>query len=197
MEDLIQIPDKSWRQGSVAGHEIVASARNPSQIPDLAPAANDLIIVLSQDCDIVHNSYEAEPYVEFIIARRKDQECLDQGLHWGKHPRRFQFERQDDVVPTLYEAKEHERFRLPRQMLVGAAPLGQLDTKLTEALARWVAKRYTRAAFPDEFNRRCNEGKKKIAALFKQSGHLILQIQVRVEPGDQELSAAEEYQISL
>jgi hypothetical protein len=76
-----------------------------------------------------------------------------------------------------------------------------LDAKLTGAIGRWVAKRYTRAAFPDEFNRRTDAARESLADLFKKHGDLILsihiRIEIRIEPEDTELPEGEDYRIML
>ena len=82
-------------------------------------------------------------------------------------------------------------------MLLEGLPERRLDTKLTEAIGRWVAKRYTRAAFPDEFNRRTDAARDSLADLFKKQGDLILSIHIRIEPEDAELLEGEDYRIML
>ena len=134
----------------------------PHQVAD-----DSLHILVSQDCDIAHQSYDVEPFIEFLIATRRRAADEDKGLQWGKHPRRFQFSMQHQGIVALYEINVNNRYRAPREMLLGGLPKGRLNAKLTEAICRWVAKRYTRPAFPDEFNRRSRTARDKLALCSK------------------------------
>jgi hypothetical protein len=164
----------------------------PQPIPEDA-----LLLLVSQDCDVAHNSYEAEPFIEFLVANRKAREDEDKGLQWGKHPRRFQFWIEHQGDGALFEVDINDRYRAGREILLSGLPEGRLDSKLTEVICRWVAKRYTRPAFPDEFNKRCRTAREKMAALFKKHGDGILSIHIRLEPEDVELPEGEDYRMTL
>lgn len=195
-EEQRNLPDVSWRQGAIIGRELVSPANDALSVPMPIPE-DSLLILVSQDCDIAHQSYEVEPFIEFLVATRMSATDEDKGLQWGKHPRRFQFSIQHQGDQALFEININDRYRTRREILLDGLPEGHLDSKTTEALCRWVAKRYTRPAFPDEFNRRCKAAREKLAALFKKRGHLILSIQVRLEPEEVELPAGENYRIML
>ena len=64
-----------WRQGSVIPIQLVNSAEG--SLAFSSPLEPDrLVILISQDCDIVHASYEVEPHVEIYNVPRK----LDRSL---------------------------------------------------------------------------------------------------------------------
>ena len=125
-----------------------------------------MLILISQDCDIVHKRYEVEPFIEFLVANRIEATSKNKGLQWGKHPRRFQFSVLQQGGNSLFEIDINDRYRAPRQILLAGLPEQRLDAKLTEAIGRWVAKRYTRAAFPDEFNRRTDAARDQLGKVW-------------------------------
>lgn len=194
-EEQLNPPDATWRQGSIIGCKLISTATGA--LPASRPIPEDsLLILISQDCDIVHKRYEVEPFIEFLVANRTEATGKNRGLEWGKHPRRFQFSILQQGRDSLFEIDINDRYRVPRQILLAGLPERQLDARLTEAIGRWVAKRYTRAAFPDEFNRRTDAARDKLADLFKKQGDLILSIYIRIEPEDTEL-VDEDYRIML
>lgn len=60
------IKDHGWRQGSVLPAELAQRVAVP-RFAEWGP--DDRAILLSQDCDVVHASYEAEPLAELIRAK--------------------------------------------------------------------------------------------------------------------------------
>lgn len=122
---------------------------------DLKPVLNDaeecIAVVISQDCDIAREVL-LEPYIEFIIGRYIGSK-LDGSLIKGKNPRLLQI---SDKEKTL-EFSIHNKFRITKQdfdKITKKLICSKLDTNNLDLLKKWLAKRYTRAAFPDAFNER-------------------------------------------
>jgi hypothetical protein len=160
--------------------------------------ANDLLILISQDCDIVCPSYENEPFVELLVARAVTQEQRDGTLFHGKNPRRLQFQIESAGGPLLYEVNIHEKSRLDRRALVNVEAAGEPrpDTSVVDVLTKWTAKRYTRAAFPTNFNERCRPVMGRINKKLKKGGDLLTGIFLRLNTLE-ELPAGEDYQVIL
>jgi hypothetical protein len=157
-----------------------------------------LLILLSQDCDIAHSSYETEPYIELLVARPVPQEQRDDGLFHGKNPRRLQFTVTVEGRDHLYSVSIIEKARLDRQILLQGLPDRriQIDGATIDLLARWTAKRYTRPAFPDEFNDRCRPAAKRVSTRLKAKGHLITGLFLQLDSYE-ELPPEQEYHIIL
>src|SRR3712207_4372483 len=83
---------------------------------------DDLLVIISQDCDVVCHSYELEPYVEILVARRLPPEARDGGRFHGKHPRRLQFTIGGPEGERLYEINIHEKSRIDRRELASRHP---------------------------------------------------------------------------
>jgi hypothetical protein len=183
-----QIPDRRWRQGSIVPHEAVDTHLQLALEPEA------LLIVLTQDCDILHDDYEAEPNIELHIARPVAEK--DGNLFHAKNPRRLQFM----LDQQLYEIKIHERCIVPRVYLVNCTPIElRLEGNLIRTIADWTAKRYIRSALPDKFNERLDFAEKqmkKIESLLKRKGDLVTGIFLRVDPND-EINPEEKYRVIL
>lgn len=160
--------------------------------------ADDLLILISQDCDIVCPSYENEPYVELLVARAIPREQKDGRLSHGKNPRRLQFQTETAGGTRLYEVNIHEKSRVGREVLVGIAVPGEprLDPSVIDVLTKWTAKRYTRAAFPTAFNERCRPVANRIAKKLKARGDLLTGIFLRLDTLE-ELPPGQDYRVIL
>jgi hypothetical protein len=157
-----------------------------------------LLILVSQNCDIAHHSYQAEPYAEIIVARPISDENLDGSLSHGKNPRRLQFRVNIDGSPAHFETRSPDRLLIDRRVLAAGTPdtRFQLDPDTIKLLARWLAKRYTRAAFPDGFNERCRGVKSQIERELKAGGDLITRFYIRLDPYE-ELTNNQPYRVIL
>jgi hypothetical protein len=202
-EELVlpEIPDQGWRQGSVIPHhqERGVSASSLEGLTLNRPLeADDLLILISQDCDIVCPSYDNEPYVELLVARAVPQDKRDGTLFHGKNPRRLQFQMEAAEGHLLYEVNIHEKSRLDRKSLVGveAAAGPRPDASVVDVLTKWTAKRYTRAAFPTNFNERCRPVMGRIGRKLKARGDLLTGIFLRLDTLE-ELPAGEDYRVIL
>jgi hypothetical protein len=173
--------------GSIVPHEALVA-----HLPTADPEA--LYILLTQDCDILHHDYDAEPDVELHVARAITEP--DGNLFHAKNPRRLQF----SIASRTFEIKICERCHAPRVCLVSHVPC---DLTLTEddirTIIGWTANRYLRSAFPDTFNQRLAAAKrsmKRIEAALKRDGSVITGIFLRVDP-PQEIAPEVRYQVIM
>ncbi len=113
-------------------------------------------------------------------------------LH-GKNPRRLHFEHDG----KSYEAVARRRFGTSREVLLkfSAGSLPPLSKKLTSQIANWIAKRYKRPAFPDEFNKRVDN--REIGNIIDKAHEFLRSILISVRPPDEELPHGQPYTVSL
>lgn len=193
----IPVPNSDWRQGSVLPKHLCNSAKGSFKLfPPLEPEA--LVIIISQDCDILHHSYEGEPYVETLIARPLPGNQRNGNHFHGKNPRQLQFALQTDTSTQLYSVNIHEKSRIDRKLLLEGLPEPsiQLDSVIIELLVRWTAKRYTRAAFPNEFNERCRPAANRIRDRLQSKGELITAIFLELNSYE-ELELTQTYEVTI
>ncbi|MDO5552587.1 MAG: hypothetical protein Q4G68_02380 [Planctomycetia bacterium] len=142
--DSEKIHAAGWRQGSLLSTDVMAEKDCPCH-------KDDLVILVSQDCDILHRKLEAEPYIEVLLARSLEQQGRepDQCNYNGRNPRKFLFQMEEPY--RYYEIAIAERYFLDRRLLVNNNPVGKLSKSCVTSIGRWLANRYIRSAFPDEF----------------------------------------------
>lgn len=170
-----------WRQGHLLGNDAIEALGLRHAI---APEQT-LVIVASHDCDLAQTS-EGEPVVEVVVGRLvtdKDGNCTHaknaRKLHvefagaamfWGEFEatakRSIEKRALNDCVPrpeALLSAENHAIFQM------------------------WLASRYRRSAFPDEFERRLTSKEfklhEKIAKAVKPHGELIAGVFFDVDEG--------------
>lgn len=143
----------SWGQGSVLTHDH-AVALSLLEQGDVAHVA----IVITHDCDMIQSS-AIEPLVEVLIAGFGVSE--NSGLRHGKSARSLQMEWIHRDSARLVELSATRKHLLDKQGFEGLLP--DSDYKLPKEglflLRRWLAVRYFRSAFPDEFNARLKNTK--------------------------------------
>jgi hypothetical protein len=141
---------------------------------------SELWLVLSQDCDLVHDSFQREPFVELL----RFQLCTEDegaGNRWGKSPRKYSFEESNGNGRISYIASIHDRVLVDRRYLAEYSPSRNIGSEQVRRIARWVSQRYVRAAFPDEFVRRISKAVNKTRDKLKNKADLVTGIYVLVE----------------
>lgn len=185
-----EIRHRGWRQCSIAADALRERLLRDELLRNVT--ADDILIVATQDCDLVWQSFETEPYAEIVIGRRVD--TADGNCRFGKNPRRLQFELPG--TRDTYEVLAISRISVPRDILAEYTP--DPERKLDEATSRtipeWLAKRYTRAALPDAFNERSRSAQAKIRDRLKLDGELVEAIFLTVVP-NAELAPHEAYSL--
>lgn len=143
------------------------------------------LIVTSQDCDVVHHSLSAEPWVELIAVTPADKE--NGNLLHLRNPRRLQFYLNLKGNRRLMEVSVHDRCRIPRELLADQPP--DTETSLqpddVSCLIRWLARRYDRSALPDTFNKRLQPCQVKIKKLLGKASAVIQQLLIAIDPWEE------------
>ncbi len=157
-----------WRQGRFVGREDIRTllARSIDQVLPRGKTPFRLVVV-TQDCDLVQNA-DIEPFVELIPCMEITKaEPLYEN---GRNPRLLHIPSIRPPEPDQWlEISIHDRFRVRKEALADlsvdqSTRLKDHDVRL---LSRWIAKRYTRTAFPDEFNLRLKTVDGQLERLFK------------------------------
>ena len=147
-----------WHQGALI--PVPADSR----LADLLPPGTGHAVVASQDCDIVAPS-STESAVDLLPAVMGTNPESD--LLYGKNPRRLCLA----LVNGRFATTDiRSRVTVDKRLLDDIPPLsegpGPRERKL---LAKWLAKRYVRPAFPDAFNGRLRMVRAKLEALSKKA----------------------------
>lgn len=174
---------KAWRQGHIT---------EVGQLRLLVEGFSHAVLI-SQDCDIAA-APDVEPAAEYVLARIVA--TCDPSLAGGKNPRRLHLPLLDGAY---LEIDLRRRGAVPKEQLLSAQPSGiafkQSDLSL---LARWLGKRYSRASFPDEFNRRLEKQASRLSKLSKRDAAIgISAIFVSLAPSTEDLPPEASYQVLI
>jgi len=187
--DLPDIADQvrleGWRQGSLI---ISTKARHITDASidyfNHVVSSDTWLVVLTQDCDLVRN-IEQEPYVE-ILAITKLPTFPNNAMR-GQSARLLHLTINIDQVTHWFECNIHDRFRINKPSLQDL----DCDTSLVlvenelRMLRQWLARRYTRAAFPDHFETYLASTKGQVKSLFKsQAAKLISTVYIAIDNED-------------
>jgi hypothetical protein len=176
--------DTPWRQGHLlkAQDAIALGLQHPQG------EVNTRVLIVSHDCDLAQLP-DAEPNVEVIVGCTVD--CLDGNYTHGKNSRRLQIQF-DGPSPCLAQFDAVDKHLVRKAALLPFTP--KLDTNLApkdrHSLRLWLASRYRRSAFPNEFETRlrikeCGRLGEKIDKLIKPCGDLVLGIFFDVDDGEE------------
>ncbi|MEN8130519.1 MAG: hypothetical protein ABFS45_10075 [Pseudomonadota bacterium] len=185
-----------WRQGALLSLDIDGHLINDAhhEIPDDAR-----LLVVSQTCDLIQGDMDREPYFEVLclypIDREPGGDCAD-----GKNSRQMEF----SCTVNGHDAKHwlafpYKRHLVDRRMLLDHEPQSFLeDERALAMILSWLARRYTRVAFPEAFVEQINQPKRRspISKKFARLNPFIANVYIRLEPF-REITENESYKIEL
>ena len=137
-----------WLQGNVLTDEAAKSFG--LQHPESAAAT--FVVVISHDCDLTAAA-DKEPISEIIVGRRIEKLG---GNSYGKSARRLHIEYQTEGGTVALELVATSKRVISKSDLFAKPPREDmwLDGQGLRILQRWLAARYSRAAFPEAFQDR-------------------------------------------
>jgi len=173
-----------WRQGCVVSSVDIVRLRDAGLLH--REVAGHFGLVLTQDCDLVNDSYEAEPEVELLLGNSVS--TANPLLLGNRNPRTLHLKVGAAGAEQVYEFRAHERCSVPRPQLeiISPDPALVLTRKDLLMVLDWVTNRYRRPAFPDAFNERRRPATKKLEKLLaKQAAYVeyvLLQLNTQADP---------------
>lgn len=180
--------DTIWRQGALLSQKAVEVLGLSLQSGGAVEAA---AIVVSHDCDLVQLA-EVEPMVELVLGRRVERP--DGNLLHGKNPRRLQLP--INVGNGWVELDARWKKAVKKEDLAPYRPDAALSLTLNEKmiLQRWLAARYRRAAFPDEFNNRLSTTglAERLARIMSKTGAMISAVYFDLDHGKEIVRTADD-----
>jgi len=192
------IEEKGWRQGGILQEEDTDKLLEPC---DDQRGDDDIGIVISQSCDLIHDDFIAEPYAEIIIGTIVQEE--NGHFTAAKNPRllHLRLSHQDGSEQAI-ELTPIRRYRVERSQLIDIVPdqTRYLQKQQIQYLARWLAGRYERAALPTAFNDRVkaagNKAEKKRQKIHRRLSPYISGLYIKILPF-KELQPHEQYHVQL
>ena len=195
--DRDRVAALGWGQGAILDRRMAESAweHAPERVKQ---GDRDHLLVTSHDCDVLNASIVKEPLVEVLRARALDDSAGQRGpFSSGRNPRALRLSevslQGDDVALDL---AVHDRWGIPRELLMNEAPVDRLPPREGRLVAEWLAKRYIRSAFPTQFDRRWSGRSKAWWKLLKSHSSWIRGVYLRLHTL-RELPADDPYRCDL
>ena len=169
-----------WRQGAILGAKLarLALRHAPERVAD---SPEDVLIVTTHDCDIVSASLDKEPVVEVLRAQTGRGRSVDRQLAGGRNPRILHLAFKAGTTDAALVCSVHDRWSIPRDLLLREAPQGRLADKERRLVAEWLAKRYIRAAFPTAFDLRWRAKTRAWQRLLRRYSELLQGVYLRLD----------------
>ena len=184
-----------WRQGHVLTDRTASELGlvGGTALPDSA------VVVVSHDCDLLQET-DKEPDVEVIVGRRISRPSGN--YTHAKNPRRLHLSFQEDGRPMYLELRATDKRTLPKQKVASYAPNRgiSLAPKDRSVLQEWLAARYRRTAFPEEFDRRLRDVRldERIPKIIEPLGEHLVAILLDLDEGRNiERNASDLYAVRL
>jgi hypothetical protein len=138
-----------WRQGHALTNEAAVAL---GLVPEKA-VATAIVMVVSHDCDITQVP-EVEPSIEIIIGARVG--AADGNFTHAKNPRRLHLPCTENGSAMHLDLRATGKREIPKERFAEHVPNAGLEVtpNSLSILQRWLAARYRRAAFADEFEDR-------------------------------------------
>jgi hypothetical protein len=184
-----------WRQGKIVRHD---DNQKIAELFGEGFSENIRFIIVSQNCDLVHESYENEPNAEIVLVKPVEGAVNGNYTH-GKHPRYLQISLNDmNGDSKNYQCHAASRKMIPRETLETIIPSDDiiLSEHELQVLKQWLASRYNRYAFPDSFNNRVYDARRKIERTLKSTGKKIVAVYLSLMPWD-EVPEGTSYQLVI
>ena len=172
--------ETAWRQGHVLRTD-TAAALGLSHPTDTAATC---VVVIGHDCDIANDNLDVEPDIEAIVGHIT---TLDNACRWGRSPRKLHLVMSRMSRLVAVELVATDKKRLPKTELVSHAhdPDFVLEPAELNVLRSWLAVRYRRAAFANEFENTMTRLKlhTKLEQTLKQYGDVVSSVFFSVDGG--------------
>jgi hypothetical protein len=183
LSEVDDIRSRNWTQGS-----FVEFTPEERETLALDPKV-ELYLLASHPCDIVLADLTKEPNVEILPVT--EVKGLDGNLTFGKNPRRLEIAHSGH----FFNVDIVNKASVDRLLLAGKSPSAQLNEVDRRLFASWLAARYNRPAFADEFNVRMRQAAPKVSKVLKSSGDKISGIYVATTLD--ELPATAVYEVAI
>lgn len=160
-----------WRQGHALTHETAVTLG----LVGVGESETAVAMVVSHDCDLAQTP-DVEPAIEIIVGGRVA--AADGNFSHAKNPRRLHLPCTENGSTIFLDLLARDKRGISKDQLAEHLPNTSMALTPDDRamLQRWLAARYRRAAFPDEFVRRLRETglDRRIAKILEPLGvHLI------------------------
>lgn len=197
-----EIEAMGWQTGSVIPHDQLEGLRKFLVRPDSVPTpveADHWLVVVTQTCDLVAKTEEAEPFTEILhckpLKKIRKQYANLQSTRWLD----FKPDNEKHEALVLSAHAVADRYLIPRAILAKLVPdhERQLSRPASARILAWYALRYGRPAWPDEFVNRVSPAKAGLLEAITLLKDDIAEVRIGIADGDRELEDGQDYHVSV
>ncbi|NWC93805.1 MULTISPECIES: hypothetical protein [unclassified Pseudomonas] len=195
----------AWRQGHFLSAECIAALGINGGVDPEKLA----VVVVSHDCDLAQPS-DSEEFVEVVMGTFLDT-LPDGNFTNCKNLRRLHIECSGGKNVRVLDLDTSRRLLLHKDLIDAAGTalvqhqpceLHRMTPRERNILQQWLAARYKRAAFPDEFDRRLKYETgvaERLAKAFKDSGTHVIAVFFDVDQGEENARDGEDdtYELTI
>ena len=173
-----------WRQGCFLSQSEITDVLAPLGIP---VALSTMLIVASHDCDLAQN-IESEPNIEIVVGALVEE--LDGNFTNTKNPRRLHLPMNIEGSASCLELIASNKLYISKKLLTDYKPENKLSLDAASLIIfqNWLALRYKRSAFAEEFDHRLTSKPHKIAdkisSILKPHASTVIKIFFDVDNGE-------------
>jgi hypothetical protein len=167
-----------WRQGHLLSPESLKVLFSKNDDPD------QIGVVISHPCDLAQDP-AAEPNAEVIIGKRV--ESPDGNFSHGKNARKLHLPVTAGTTRVVIQISATDKCNVEKFKLADwtPEPAYQMSAEELSILQHWLAARYRRTAFPDEFDDRLNKARipSRLTKLLEPLGEVVVCLFFDVDDG--------------
>ena len=176
-------PETPWRQGYVL---TATSAQKLNLVHPDGEADDPIVLMISHDCDLAAPLHR-EPDCEVIVGRHI--QAVDGACTNGKNTRKLHLTFSGGSVSIAAEFSAIDKHKISKAVMAEHAPSEKVRLTRHEfsIVQKWLAARYRRSAFADEFEARFKRGRlyKKFTEIISRSERHILAVFFDVDAGEE------------
>ena len=195
-----RIAANGWLQGSVLRDDDLRSLSERYSFK-MHRVADVIGLVVSQSCDLTYDWLEGEPCAELLLGLKAETEDAIKkrgNCTGGKHPRCLHMPIQYGGSEVWFEFVPWNRFAVDRTAFLDITPDHERNCFSVDldVVTNWLAQRYIRAAFPDDFNDLLEAARKKQKKLHERLSPDVSGLYAQISP-DRDLRTGERYSVNL
>ena len=198
-----EVAEQGWCTGAVVPQGMLPAIAQHLARPGAAAvevAEADWLVVVSQTCDVVARTLEAEPFVEVLHCKPIKKPRAQYRDFRSTRILDFRPNREAHEAVALTAHAVADRHLIPRELLRNQTPDGNrhLSSAASQRILAWYALRAGRPSWPDAFVKRLDkESEDALEAAINLLKEDIAEVRIGIAEKDQELGDDQAYHVAV
>lgn len=198
-----EVAEQGWRTGAVVPQAMLQAIAQHLTRPGAAEAevaAEHWLVVVSQTCDVVARTLEAEPFVEVLHCRPIKKPRAQYRDFRSTRILDFRPNRETHETVALSAHAVADRYLVPRELFRDMPPDANryLSGEAAQRIMAWYALRASRPSWPDAFVTRIDtDTQAALEAAIEPLKEDIAEVRLGIAEKDVELGAEQSYHVAV